>query len=669
MELLDKVAGLSRFLPPPFQRKPSWRDRISSFLRFPFKTHRRRWITFGILLFLFILVALPAAAGVYLFFQVRELPALGKELNGAITSQDLPRIEASLGKIDSQLAKVETAFSSMFVLRLVPWVGDYYWDGMHALKAAHLAVETGEEIVAVLGPYKENLGLGPGFGGQITVEQRLQNLLDTLPPLADKLDLVWTNTPLIKEELQSINSSRYPEDFRGIKVRFWLSEAQKILEEIEPLVSRGREILVVAPALLGSPERIYLVLFQNSAELRATGGFITGFSLLTLNGGRVTANNFHSGAYFADNYPPELGVAPLPVRKYLNVYKWHFQDSNFSPDFPTAAKTILAAWKKSPLPKVSGVVAINTQIAADLLNLTGPVRISGYDWDLVNTGLPEDCRQGGQNFTSVNLICRLEFYVEKSPRGSSGTEARKKILDLISDAVIKKISNSSAEIWPQLVDFVFKHLQQKNLMIFSSAEKEQNFVSDLGYAGEVRNSPDDYLYINDSNFGGLKTNLYMQEEVGQNLQKLENGTWRKTVKIKYYNPVLYDGWLSGYYKDFVRIYVPSGSKLVSVDGALHIWTYKDQWATSIQNPAGWKENGKAVFGAYFTVAPQKEHILTFVYDLPSSFAKAMEDSQDYRLLLQKQSGTNIGLVKVRIGDTIESVDLSQDREITLPLGR
>jgi len=353
------------------------------------------------------------------------------------------------------------------------------------------------------------------------------------------------------------------------------------------------------------------------------------------------------------------------LSKYLNVGKWHFQDSNYSPDFPTTAKTILAAWKKSPLPKVSGVVALNTEVAADLLNLTGPIRLPGYEIDLANFGLPEDCRQGGQNFTSVNLICRLEFYVEKAPRGSSGTEARKRILDLISDAVIKNISNSSAEIWPKLVDFIFKNLAQKNLMVYASAEKEQALISDFGYAGEVREFTGDYLYVNDSNFGGLKTNLYMQETVEQSLQELEGGTWRKTVKIKYYNPVPYDGWLSGYYKDFVRIYVPQGSKLVSLNGALQIWTYPNSWDTDIQNPSGWKENGKTVFGAYFTLAPQKEYTLTFIYDLPVGTVGA----EDYRLLLQKQSGTNIGLVKVQIGDTIESVDLSQDREIIIPLGR
>ncbi|MEX0887799.1 MAG: hypothetical protein WDZ67_00225, partial [Patescibacteria group bacterium] len=291
-----------------------------------------------------------------------------------------------------------------------------------------------------------------------------------------------------------------------------------------------------------------------------------------------------------------------------------------------------------------------------------------YDLDLANFNLPKDCRGGGRNFTSGNLICRLEYYVEKVAKGK-GTEARKVILDLISDAVIKKISTASAEIWPRLVDFIFKHLQQKNLMIYAPAEKEQALIAGLGYAGEVRESAGDYLYVNDSNFGGLKTNLYMTEEIEQSLSKLEDGTWRKTLKLKYYNPEPYDGWLSGYYKDFVRIYVPQGSKLVSVAGASQIWTYANDWSTTIQNPAGWKENGRTVFGAYFTLAPQKEHVLTFVYDLPSSVAKAMEDASGYQLLLQKQSGTNIGLAKVQIGDTLKSVDLTADQEITISLER
>ncbi|MEX0587460.1 MAG: DUF4012 domain-containing protein [Patescibacteria group bacterium] len=643
--------------------------KVSPPVRIPFRARRRRWIIAGLLVLLLLLAVLPAAAGAFLFFQIQKFQALGSELKAAVDRQDLPQIESSLAAVDSELGKTEAALSSMFALRLVPGVGDYYRDGTHALQAVRLAVDTGAEVVSVLEPYQEALGLGSGFGDQITVEQRLGNLLDTLPSLADKLDLVWKNIPLIQNEMAEINPLRYPEDFRGAKIRFWLSEGQKVLDEIEPLVLRGREILEVAPALLGAPKRTYLVLFQNAAELRPTGGFITGFSLLTVDEGRVLANDFHSGAYFATHYPPELGYSPpKPLGKYLNVGKWHFQDSNYWPDFPTTAQTITGVWAKSKLPKISGVVAINTDIAADLLNLTGPVKIPGYDLDLANFNLPKDCRGGGRNFTSGNLICRLEYYVEKVAKGK-GTEARKVILDLISDAVIKKISTASAEIWPRLVDFIFKHLQQKNLMIYAPAEKEQALIAGLGYAGEVRESAGDYLYVNDSNFGGLKTNLYMTEEIEQSLSKLEDGTWRKTLKLKYYNPEPYDGWLSGYYKDFVRIYVPQGSKLVSVAGASQIWTYANDWSTTIQNPAGWKENGRTVFGAYFTLAPQKEHVLTFVYDLPSSVAKAMEDASGYQLLLQKQSGTNIGLAKVQIGDTLKSVDLTADQEITISLER
>ncbi len=187
----------------------------------------------------------------------------------------------------------------------------------------------------------------------------------------------------------------------------------------------------------------------------------------------------------------------------------------------------------------------------------------------------------------------------------------------------------------------------------------------MGYTGELKEYAGDYLHINDSNFGGLKTNLYMQETVEQVLEKKEDGSWRKTVKIKYYNPERFDGWLSGYYKNFVRIYVPDGSKLVSVDGALQLWTSADQWASHIQNPAGWKENGKTVFGAYFTLIPQEEHALTFVYDLPSG---VVGEGGEYRLFIQKQPGTNIGLVKVQIDDTMKSFDLKTDREVVMPLG-
>ena len=671
MEFLDpssRKKSSPKDLPPdvPFRKRQL--EKIGKILRLPFKTPWRRRVVFGTLFILVFSIGLAAAAGVYFFFQVRGFTALGSELGSAISSRDLPRIEASLNTIDSRLWKTEAAFAGMYILRVVPRVGDYYRDGSYALKAMRLAVDTGDEIMKALDPYKEILGLFSGFGNQITLEQRLQNLFETLPALSGKLDLVWTGIGSIREELGKINPSRYPEDFHGIRVRFWLEEAQNILEDTAPLVSRGREILKIVPSLAGSPRRTYLVIFQNDAELRATGGFITGFSLVTVEDGLVKSNDFHSGAYFAAHYPPELGYPPNSLRKYLGVRKWHFQDSNYYPDFPTTAKIILEVWKKSGLKPVSGVIGVNTQIASDILNLTGPIRIPGYDRDFSSRSkLPASCRGGGKDFTSENLVCRLEIYVEKAPRKKDGstptTEERKAILDLVSDAVLKKILESPAEIWPQLVDFVFEHLEKRNLLIFSPKSDEQSLFGELGYTGKILKSDGDYLHVNDSNFGGKKTNLFLEESVSQSLVKNEDGTWRKTVSIDYYNPEPYDNWLSANYRDFVRIYVPKGSRLVGVEGEIQIWTHPETASYLIANPEGWTEAGKTVFGAFFMVSPQVKHTLTFVYDLP----KGTVGGREYSLYVQRQSGTNIGLVKVQIGDTMESVNLETDREITIQL--
>src|SRR3989344_943876 len=672
MELLDNLQrtpsqqdGIrSRFLLMAdflLESKQSIFGHLKTAARFPFATRLRKIFSLSfislasLLLLLFIVIS-----AIVLYPKAIEAKEAWSKVGVAIETKDLESIQSTLGDLDFAVSDLERSFGYLTYLKFIPFVNLYYQDGFHLLSSLRLGLNSGLSVTNALIPHEEILGLKSGFGDQITVEQRLQNLLGTLPSLSKKLDLVWTNIGLIKKELSEIDPFRYPEDFQGVRVRFWLEEAQKILEETEPLFSRGKEILEISPSLFGSPPRTYLVLFQNAAELRTTGGFITGFYLLSVKDGQILSNDFHSGAYFADNYPPELGVPPPPLGKYLSVGKWHFQDSNFSPDFPTTAQTILKVWEKSSLPKVDGVVAINTHIASDLLTVTGPLRLVGYDSDLSKTNLPDDCRQGGRDFTSVNLVCRLEYYVEKAPNVSLDTETRKVILDNISNAVIDKVSSSSAEIWPTLIDFVFKHLSQKKLMVYLPNKKEQSLISNLGYGGEIKDLEGDYLHINDSNFGGLKTNLYVQEEVEQELSKLEDGIWRKTVKIKYYNPVPYDGWLSGNYKDFVRIYVPKDSKLVSIDGALQIWTSPDLWSEEIQNGFGWAEFDKTVYGAYFTVLPQEEHILTFVYDLPISII----GEEEYKLLMQKQSATNIGLVRVKIDDKMETFDLKTDRKIT-----
>lgn len=638
-------------------------ERIKNLLQAPFKTRRRKIITLSLLtllLLLFLLViVIPAAV---LYPRAKALKPSVEGLQAALAGKDLEAAEVSLEELSTDFDGLEGVYSRLSYLRWVPFVNRYYLDGIHALTAGRLMIEIGEAVISSIRPYEEVLGLKEGFGSQITVEQQLANVLGTLPKLVDDLDAVWGKLLLIQKEVDEIDSNRYPQEVRGVKIRFWLEEAQKLLSEAGPLISEGRTILELAPQLLGSPKRTYLVLYQNAGELRATGGFITGYSLITVEDGKVLDNEFHTGAWVARTTP--YIKPPVPLGKYLKVLTWHFQDANYSPDFPTSAKKVAEVWEKSGFPPVAGVVAINTETASRILELIGPLHMVGLDQDLSNnSNLPEDCRKGGKELTSENLICRLEYYAERFISGEPGTEGRKSFLGDLADRVIEELTSAEAAVWPQMVDLVFEFLDEKDLMIYTVDKDEQALIKKLGYAGRIKGCEGDYLHISDSNFGGRKTNMFMTESVEQSLTKLEDGGWRKTVRIKYYNPQPFDDWLSYYYKDFVRIYVPKGSKLVSVEGASQIWTSLYNWSNKVEAPKGWNELGKTAFGAYFTVSPQKEHILTFVYDLPESGV----GENEYRLLMQKQSGTNIGLVKLEIGGKIESFDLETDQEIVLPI--
>lgn len=635
-------------------RKWGREEIVRGFLNFFVKTRRRKFASLSLLVLLAV-IFLFATPVWTLYSRGRALKSSAEGLQRAVVAKDLRLAEASVGELNQNLRGMGKAYKRLIYLRLVPLVNRYYRDGEHILRAAQLAGGAGEVLVETLEPYGAVLGLSEGFGSQITAEQQLENLVATLPELAAGLDVLWSNLGLIREEIDGIDPRRYPEEWRGVKVRFWLAEVRKILSETRPLVAEGRTILELAPQMLGSPKRTYLVVLQNDAELRATGGFITGISLVTLESGRILKSKFRSCAYIAKTQPYEK--PPSPLGRYLGVGTWHFQDGNYSPDFPTTAAKLVGMWKKSKLPPVVGVVALNTQAASKLLELTGPIRVPNYDLDLASKKkLPESCRRGGQNFTSENLVCRLEFYVEKNPHHLKTTEERKIILGKLSKALIEKITTSPAEIWPQLVDLTFELLAERNLVVYAVNNDEQTLIKKLGYAGEILDFPSassgqaggDYLHISDSNFGGKKTDMFMQEKVEQVLTSLEGGRWQKTVEITYYNPQPHDNWLSAGYKDFVRLYVPEGSKLVRVEGAVQEWE-------------SWEEFGKTVFGAYFTLWPQREHTLTFVYDLPDGVV----GDGEYSLLMQKQSGTNIGLVELKIGGKMKSFDLNEDRYVGL----
>ncbi|MGH2448075.1 MAG: DUF4012 domain-containing protein, partial [Chloroflexota bacterium] len=163
-------------------------------------------------------------------------------------------------------------------------------------------------------------------------------------------------------------------------IRSQLSTFDRDLPKLETL-SRGLQLL---PALLGMHRpQTYLIAYQDSLELRSTGGFIGSYSLMTVRNGRVVNNGFRGTDFGNDenlSIPP-----PQPVALYNQEKAWLFRDANWSPNFPTTAALEQFFLRLDAHRAVDGVIDLTPQAAADLLEATGPLYIRPYHrW--VNAG-------------------------------------------------------------------------------------------------------------------------------------------------------------------------------------------------------------------------------------------------------------------------------------------
>ena len=155
------------------------------------------------------------------------------------------------------------------------------------------------------------------------------------------------------------------------------------------------------PAMLGSEgPRNYLLLFQNNAEIRATGGLPGSWALAHADDGRVELVEQGTAADFPIAQQPVLPLTDEEVSVYGNELGTAFQNPGFSPDFPRAAELWNAHWaRRFPGTFLDGVIALDPVSMSYLLEGTGPVQV------------------GDRTLTADNIVVELlnRPYVELDP--------------------------------------------------------------------------------------------------------------------------------------------------------------------------------------------------------------------------------------------------------------
>lgn len=367
--------------------------------------------------------------------------------------------------------------------------------------------------------------------------------------------------------------------------------------------------------------RTYLILLQNNMELRPGGGFLGQYAIVKVKNGEVVSS-FVEDANLLDQRITADVTPPYPFEKMMDIKNWKFRDSNFSPDFPTNVDKAKYFYRLSGgSDNFDGVIAIDASVLSHILKLTGPITVPGYPGE----------------YTSENSVLKLEEQVEKGfEEQGINIQDRKLILKKMASIIIEKLFTLNNI--PKLSEFVLEELRNKDVMLNFKDPELQRLVKDVHWSGEVAQDwQQDFLMIIDANMGALKSDYYIKRDINYFIDlTLPKPT--ATLHYTYTHTAKIGDWRTSDYHSYLRVYVPTGSKLLS--------------RKMVSYPNVQEEMGKTYFGFIAHTIMNKETNVELVYELPESVKK------DYRLLIQKQSG--VGDVPVTVKIKTEAGELTQN---------
>lgn len=465
------------------------------------------------------------------------------------------------------------------------------------------------------------------------------SILNIFQSFKKDLDEIQISLSLAQKNLDQVNISDLPLDKRGDVVNL----KNKLAIIIEVVGSFSDNSYIIADLLGANGPRKYLFLFQNNQEMRATGGFIGSYGLLSVNSRGQIKNFFIDNIFNPDGQLVEKIVPPKPIQKISTA--WSMHDSNWFPDFPLSAKKAMLFYEKTGGATVDGVISITPTVMQKLLTITGPIAMEDYDITL----------------TANNFVQNIQYKVEDDYDKEENKP--KKIISDLAPIIFNKIffSNNPKTI-SKAIEAINRSLAEKQILFYSSNDELQKIISKLGWSGEILRTQKDYLSVVNTNINGYKTDGVISEKIDQRVNILSDGNIINTVTItRIHNggDKKYDWW-NKVNADYMRVYVPKGSKLLEVEGqtreinkspvdydALNFKrdadVEREETSMKIDVDNGtrvYDEADKTVFANWVYVSPQEKVVVKYKYLLPFKISFSKDNpASTYSVLVQKQSGS------------------------------
>lgn len=284
-----------------------------------------------------------------------------------------------------------------------------------------------------------------------------------------------------------------------------LKSARNQLQEVTGALDASANAAQITPGMLGAEgPRTYLLMIQNNAETRATGGIPGALALVTLDKGKLTLGE-QSSAGDLGVMSPTLPVDAEQQQIYSGRLGKFMQDVNLTPDFPTTAQTAQAMWEQKSGQHVDGVISIDPVALGYLLDATGPVQISNPELAALARGsLPTELN--GKNVVPT-LLSDVYAKIQR-PQLQDAYFAG------VAQEIFAALSSGKGDA-KGLIEGINHGTAEGRVLVWSGLADEQAIIAKYPLSGSIAGpsvSPAQFgVYFNDGT--GAKMDYYVKRTV------------------------------------------------------------------------------------------------------------------------------------------------------------
>lgn len=479
------------------------------------KKENKGWIAIAVAVFI---VAMLVIVGLFGLKNAKSILAQANEMKSnlstaiaCIKEKDPDGAESAIEKADSVYKEMEKTLNVKFwtIASKMPFVGGDIKSVKELMSIYGNASDTIIKpfITQMRNHPLSNLKVDGGFN--ISLVNSYLDFADSIRPQIDD----------INKRMQNIEFKVLPkEKIEGILGKFsGLMQTFDSFKKYAPLIR----------AFCGSGEnKSYLVLAQNSAEIRASGGFPGSVGTITITDGVLRVGDFSSISHHINIYYPDDFVMPeREIELFGNDYSYLARDADYNPNFERMASLIKLGYNYEVLDRVDGVVSFTPIVIERLLKYTG-------------TSFTID---DGSQITGDNAmqIIQRELYYKQGTGVYTNDYVDSLFSEVAKKAMKQFVEGFDVKKVAEYVKFFEEGFADRSVMLWIDNPEAEEVVKQCGCSGNVNfdsTKPESGIFFSCWNAARLGMHIDIQPTIVQESTN-DKGQKEYNIEVKYYNAI------------------------------------------------------------------------------------------------------------------------------------